>query len=859
MAQAPTIHTETFLPYMRDVGGAEQTLQELNLMWRLIDASARMNCPGEAKTILSTLAATRTGFSALEDALIKTLVQEKVANVQKAIGTKAQYVIDIIVRNLFERTADVGFLATDVALCSFVAGLQTDRDAIHDRLRAYRDKYTVYDDILLLDPKGRVLAQIDPAHPVASSTDPLLQATLARDTYVETFRATDLRPAKTRALLYSRRMHHPQTGAVVGVLCLSFHFEDEMAGIFHSHRDEDNHSIMLLLDGRDQVIASSEPRWIATGSTVPSNRSGAAMLMPFCGRQYLVRTFGSPGYQGYAGPDGWQGQVMIPAEIAFNGVDTDALGGLDADTAAGLLSHAQSFCPPLHEIMKAATTASDTIQRIVWNGHLLTAGEAGEMQKLKSILDQISETGARSNALFARSIHDLYQTVLVSGMREAAFTAHLLVDLLDRNLYERSDDCRWWALTAELRSALSQQPPDPATLAGVNAVLDTINGLYTVYTRIFLYDRDGVIIASTGETVDAGILGSKIDADCLAQVLRLRDPQQYHVSPFAEHDLYDGNRTYIYHAALRSLEQESVIVGGIGIVFDAAPEFRNMLAGGVGGRRNMHAFYVDRSGRILSTTDPHRAVGSLLPLDPALLRLDNGESTATIAIHDAQYAIVACSVSSGYREFKVSDDYQEDVIAVVCESFGPVRGASTKSAPHQLAPEADAEPEDGADYATFFASGNLVALPAAHIRQALPMSEMLPTAMGGRPERVGLVDLKRDGDQREIIWVFDLAVLMGADRTEPDAGSQVIVLTHRGQTVGLLVESLHGVPRFSPAQIIQMPFIEMGASVLVTQVIKANGGALLIQLLDLERLFATLMQEPIPVPDSDVRQMLRAA
>ena len=75
---------------------------------------------------------------------------------------------------------------------------------------------------------------------------------------------------------------------------------------------------------------------------------------------------------------------------------------------------------------------------------------------------------------------------------------------------------------------------DPATLAGVNTVLGTINGLYTVYTRIFLYDRNGVIIASTGETVDAGILGSTIGADCLAQVLRLRDPQQYHVSPFAE-------------------------------------------------------------------------------------------------------------------------------------------------------------------------------------------------------------------------------------------------------------------------------------------------------------------------------------
>lgn len=93
--------------------------------------------------------------------------------------------------------------------------------------------------------------------------------------------------------------------------------------------------------------------------------------------------------------------------------------------------------------MKANSTAAGPIQRIVWNGHLLTSGQSGELQKLKSILDQISETGGRSNAPFAQSINDLFQTVLSSGMRDAQCTSHLLVDLLDRNLYERSDDCRW--------------------------------------------------------------------------------------------------------------------------------------------------------------------------------------------------------------------------------------------------------------------------------------------------------------------------------------------------------------------------------------------------------------------------------
>ena len=850
-----TIRTETFLPYMRDVAAIEQTLRELNLMWRMIDASARMNCPHEAQTILSTLAATRSDFTALEEALIKTLVHEKVANVLKAIGTKARYVIDLVVRNLFERTADVGFLATDDALCSYMAGLQTDRHAIEERLRAYRDKYTVYDDILLLDPQGQVMAQIDTTQPVERTRDPLLQATLDSDTYLETFRASDLRPGRSRALIYSRRMHHPATGEVVGMLCLCFHFEEEMAGIFHTHRDSDNSSVMLLLDESDQVIASSEPRWIATGSIVPSNRSGAAMLMPFCGRQYLVRTFRADGYQGYPGPPGWQGQLMIPAEIAFHGMSSHMLETLDPATASGLLSHAQSFCPPLYEIACAAAAASKTIQRTVWNGFLLTAGVTGEAQKLNGILDQISDTGARSNALVDSAVRDLYQTVLASSMREAVSTAHLLVDLLDRNLYERADDCRWWALTDQLRSALSSSQLDPATLAGANAILATINGLYTVYTRIFLYDRDGMILASTGEVTDAGILGADIDPACLAAVRRLSDPQQYHVSPFAETGLYDGNRTYVYHAALRHPNDARQIVGGIGIVFDATPELRNMLAGGVGERSNMHAFYVDRTGRILSSTDQAQPVGALLRLDPAMLRLASGESASAIVVHDGQYATCACSASSGYREFKVSDGYREDVIAVVFESFGAVQENGGETVGPAIL-ETGAKPAGGNDYATFCIGRDLAALPAANVMRALPPSMIVPTTMGMRPERIGLIDLKRDGEQREIIWVFDLGLLMGRAPARRSASSEVIVLGYRGRTVGLLVDALHAVPRFDPAQVIRMPFGDLGTSVLVMQVIKANEGKLLIQLLDLERLLALAAQEPMPEPElqPDVQQ-----
>ncbi|MFJ9451818.1 chemotaxis protein CheW [Herbaspirillum sp. NPDC101397] len=860
MTEHVAIQTETFLPYMRDVTKCEQSLQELNLMWRVIEASAKMNCPSEAKTILPTMAATRTGFSRLERELVVSLVQEKVRNVLTEIGTKAQYVIDIVVRNLFERTADVGFLATDRELCNFVAGVTDGPDsveAIRYRLRQYRDKYTVYDEIMLLDTEGNVLVQIDPATPLEHSADALIAETLNSDTYVETFRFSDLRPGKERALIYSRRMQHPQTGAVVGILCLCFHFEEEMAGIFSSHRDAEARSNMLLLDADNRVIASADKLWIPVGTEVPVNRDGNAALMLFCGREYLVRTVSSDGYQGYPGPSGWQGQVMIPVEVAFSGVISDVLTKLSPEIAEGLLSHAHSFCPPLYDIM----TAAKTIQRIVWNGQVMTAGQRGEMLKLKTILDQISETGNRSNELFAQSIHDLYQTVLVSGMRDAEFTTSLLVDLLDRNLYERSDDCRWWALTPELRSALAQPAQDQATVEKMTNILAYINGLYTVYTRIFVYDRHGRIIASTGDNA-ADIIGSDIDEDSLRQVLSLRTQQQYYVSAFTPSALYDGKDTYIYHAAIRDLENEAVVVGGIGIVFDSMPEFSNMLSSGITAKKNMKAFYIDRNARIISTTDSARSVGETLDIDPALLTIANGGRASQVAVHDGEYAIVACSVSNGYREFKVSDGYQEDVIAVVFESFGAVQGAGSQTDGRQYLLETDPTITDGNEYATFFSDHNLFAISAAHVVEAVPFSEVLPTSMGSRPEQIGVLNLRRDdgdGKRKEFVWVFDLGQMMRGTRSAVSGSSQVMIVREGEHTIGLLVDELHAVPQFNPAQIMHTPFAMQGASMLVTQVIKANNGQLLIQAIDVERLFALLIDGQIAMPPELVEAAAQSA
>jgi chemotaxis signal transduction protein len=477
----------------------------------------------------------------------------------------------------------------------------------------------------------------------------------------------------------------------------------------------------------------------------------------------------------------------------------------------------------------------------------MTAGKRDDQLKLKTILDQISETGARSNALFSKSIGDLYETVLASSLQNSEFVSHLLVDLLDRNLYERSNDCRWWALTPELCAALSFLQRNGKVAASVSSILDYINRLYTVYSRVFVYDVSGCIVASTHLEQDAeSVLGTAIDAVTLAQVHALRNEQHYHVTPFETTPLYGNQPTYIYHAAIRDPADASCVVGGIGIVFDSAPEFSAMLRSGLGGKAGMSAFFVDRQGRVISSTDPTRPVGSTLEIDPALLALPKGRSASRIVIHDGHYAIMGCAASNGYREFKVSDGYRDEVLAVVFDSFGEVRERLGNGKASTALLKSDGSAQGGHEFATFFLDGTLFALPAEHVLEALSATNLSLISGGERKARMGLLALQRDSDNQGSVWVYDLGYLIHGRPGVIDKSSQVIIMRYEDQMFGLLVGALHGVPEFHETQLMPSPFAGRADSALVQYFIKANDGQLLIQAVDIARLFAVLKNRELP-------------
>ena len=643
---------DDLLPHLRRVQSAERDLRDLSLLWQMIEASSAISCPDEAEAILPMLAQTRARFASLQARLLDQLAGGSIAELHEELAATAQCTIDILVRNLFERTADVGFLATDAVLRSFCAAdaptQAAQRPALLQRLAAYRAKYSVYDDIIVLAPGGEVLARLAAGGP-AQSTDAVVAAAVSGSGHIERFGRSDLADpvddSPGEALLYAHRIDDG-AGRCGGVLVLRFRQADEMERIFTSVLDADRAVAMLLIDADGRVVASSDPAHVAPGARVRTAAPGELALTTFAGREVLAVTCRPTPYQGYAGP-GWRAQALVSLGTAFRSRQPV----LD-DAAHLALDNAE-----LAAIRGEVDAINADLRRVVWNGRLVAGLQGGAQARLKAVLQQINEAGTRTRDRVASAIHELYCSSLGRAHQQAQAMARLATEILDRNLYERANDCRWWALSPVLEAQLAA-PDSAAGRQVLDTLLAQINSLYPAYIRLVAFDATGRVRGLSRDGAEHTLADATLDASLLHATLQLGDAQRYAVSPFEVPALGDGTPTWVYTAAVRHGPQRQ-LVGGIALVFDAARELPAMLQAVLGTQAGIAAF-VDAAGHVLCATD-----ASLQPGSP--LALANGDA---VAHHAGSTYAVARVDGAGYREFKCSDGYDNGVRAVFALRLG---------------------------------------------------------------------------------------------------------------------------------------------------------------------------------------------
>jgi len=818
-----------YLRHMPAIGKYGSQLNSLDDAWEHIKRLAEVTCPEEAKTILPSMERTQGEFKALQGRLLESLVEENLRKATLEIASKAQVAVDILIRNLFERTADVGFLATDLDLIGFLVDSPEDPDALASlrrRLEEYVRKYTVYEEIVVLDGDGVVRANLDPSNPILGKSleRGLVDATLKSTApYLETFRTSELQPSRRQSLTYSCKIIDPSAPerGPVGVLCLCFKFEDEMRGIFKSLRREGDKSLMMILDSAGVVIASNDARQVPPGAEMEPVLGEEFRVIDYAGREHLAATRPTKGYQGFKGL-GWMGHVMTPCDAAFRGDPAKALEGLDQALAARAVSASQSSSSSLSDIASRAAMINLGLRRVVWNGQVMNSVRADGSSRLKPVLAQISKTGARTIDLFSESIRDLHSTVISSSLADAKFLARLAIDIMDRNLYERSDDCRWWALTSSFRRLLSADPLPPEASSSISATLACLNGLYTVYSSLFIYDRRGVVVAVSKQE-DSALVGRSLDEPFVQQTLQLCDSQRYSVSPFARSPLYAGRHTYIYGASITDPSDSKRVVGGIGIVFDSEPQFEAMLRDAIPSGDACFAVFADRDGSVISSTRSSLKTGSRLEIDPSLFKLPNGEGASRILEFDGRLWIVGCTCSSGYREYKNSGDYKNDVLAFVFTDLGDASISSDSSRKRLSVLEGSGSNglRRGAktvEIASFVVGGRHFAFDKELVEESVGCDRLTSRLPGSAEYLEGTMSF-RDS----IVPVVNLRVICGLPRKEHDLYTQVVVVRlPSGDFLGLLVDDLDGVPEVDAERVHAVPAIISGDAGYVSKLVKGG-------------------------------------
>lgn len=235
--------------------------------------------------------------------------------------------IEIVDRNLYERTCDVRWWATDSAVVSCVdaPSPETARHA-SQRLGVILDAYTVYLDLWVCDASGRVVATGRPDRYPAVRNSSAADAPWFRDAMktatgddfiacdIERVKALNDAPVATYATAI--REGGLSKGKVLGVLGVHFDWKPQAQAVVEGVRlttEERSRSRVMLLDQRGRVLASSDGRGVLT-EVFPLNTSDGAMGS-YADGDLTVGYALTPGYETYKGL-GWYGCLVQTKELA---------------------------------------------------------------------------------------------------------------------------------------------------------------------------------------------------------------------------------------------------------------------------------------------------------------------------------------------------------------------------------------------------------------------------------------------------------------------------------------------------------------------------------------------------------------
>lgn len=193
---------------------------------------------------------------------------------------------------------------------------------------------------------------------------------------------------------------------------------------------------------------------------------------------------------------------------------------------------------------------------------------AQAIQKLSQRTDDVAGHMAKEINGAANELTRISK-VLATNVRgtRLADLAHVNIDLIDRCLYERTCDCRWWATDSSLVEAACE--PTPEKLAYASRRMGVILQAYTVYFDLVLADLSGQVIASGRPDLYASVGTNVKDTAWFRSAMANTSGNEFGFESCHASPLVGGKRVLVYSCTVRHGGDASGKVAGVlGVIFN---------------------------------------------------------------------------------------------------------------------------------------------------------------------------------------------------------------------------------------------------------------------------------------------------
>lgn len=236
-------------------------------------------------------------------------------------------------------------------------------------------------------------------------------------------------------------------------------------------------------------------------------------------------------------------------------------------------------------------------------GFAVVASEVGVLsEEIARLVERLDEESSRDFGEIARMNRQIGTNFRGTRLSDLALTN---IDLIDRNLYERSCDVRWWATDNSVVDALADSTHEARAHAckRLGVILDS----YTVYFDLVLCDIQGNVVANGRPQTYSSIGSSVAGAEWFQDAMKCQTGEDYAWQSVHKSPLVGGEHALVYTTAVRENgAANGKILGALGIVFryeDLAQDIVKNVPFSAEEKAKSRVCIVDGHGRVLADSD----------------------------------------------------------------------------------------------------------------------------------------------------------------------------------------------------------------------------------------------------------------